>query len=69
MKRIFVRPLFYVIVIGYAIVTIGPFLWSVFTSFKMTPDINTLWVPLERLTFENYENIVLSDEYPFALVF
>ena len=66
MKRIFVRPLFYVIVIGYAVVTIGPFLWSVFTSFKMTPDINTLWVPLERLTLENFENIVLSDEYPFA---
>ncbi len=66
MKRLLVRVLFYTIVIGYAVITVGPFLWSLFTAFKMTPDINTLWVPLDRLTLANFENIVLSDEYPLA---
>lgn len=60
------RLLFYTVVVGYACLTLVPFLWSIFTTLKATPDINKLWVPLSDLTFVNYLNIVFSDQYPFA---
>ncbi|MFC4075670.1 carbohydrate ABC transporter permease [Salinithrix halophila] len=60
------RILFYTVVVGYACLTLGPFLWSIYTTFKTTPDINRLWVPLSDLTIANYVHIILSDQYPFA---
>lgn len=62
-KRTVVRALFYLVAIGYAVLTLIPFAWSLYTSLKMTPDINRLWVPLSRLTLENYKYIVT--QFPF----
>jgi multiple sugar transport system permease protein len=57
------RTLFYTVVIGYAVLTLIPFLWSIYTSLKQTPDIDTLWVSPDRLTFDNFLYIV--ENFPF----
>lgn len=49
--------------IGYAAMTLIPFLWSIYTSLKTTPDMDKLWVPLQHLTFANYSYIV--EKFPF----
>ncbi|MBA4544343.1 MULTISPECIES: carbohydrate ABC transporter permease [Thermoactinomyces] len=59
------RIFLYIIAIGYACITLFPFLWSFFTSLKLTPDTNKWWVPVSRLTMENYTNLIFSHEYPF----
>ncbi|WDC84385.1 hypothetical protein PL321_00680 [Caloramator sp. mosi_1] len=61
-KRI-LRVLFYLLVIGYAIISIGPFLWSVITSLKPTSEINNLAIDLSKLSFKNY--IFLWKKFPF----
>lgn len=58
------RSLFYVAAIGYACVTLFPFLWSLYTSFKTTPDMDVLWVPFSHLTFTNYSYILT--QFPFG---
>jgi multiple sugar transport system permease protein len=45
--------------------TVIPFAWSIYTSFKQTPDVSTLWVPVSRLTLDNYKSLIFSDDYPF----
>lgn len=62
-KRI-LRVLFYLLVIGYAIVSIGPFLWSVITSLKPTSEINNLAIDFSKLSFKNY--VFLWKKFPFA---
>jgi multiple sugar transport system permease protein len=62
MRRLW-KTLFYTVVIGYATLTLIPFLWSIYTSLKTTPDIDKLWVPLSSLTFENYSYILTK--FPF----
>ncbi|MBL0385392.1 carbohydrate ABC transporter permease [Tumebacillus sp. ITR2] len=62
MKKI-LRILFYCVVIGYAVLTLIPFLWSVLTSLKSTPDMDKFWVPVSSLTFENYSYIITK--FPF----
>ncbi|WP_018131202.1 carbohydrate ABC transporter permease [Effusibacillus pohliae] len=57
------RLLFYAVVIGYAVLTLIPFLWSLYTSLKTTPEIDKLWVPFSHLTIENYKYIVT--QFPF----
>ncbi|MFC4769339.1 carbohydrate ABC transporter permease [Effusibacillus consociatus] len=63
MQRQMFRVLFYTVVIGYAFMTLVPFIWSIYTSLKAMPDIDKLWVPLGNLTIENYTYIV--DKFPF----
>ncbi|WP_124727443.1 carbohydrate ABC transporter permease [Staphylospora marina] len=64
-KRIW-KVLLYTVVIGYAALTLFPFLWSVLTSLKATPDVSKVWVPLEKLTLDNYIKLIGSDEYSFS---
>lgn len=57
--------LLYLIAIGYAALTIFPFVWSVLTSLKTTPEVSKMWVPLSHLTLDNYRKLIFSEEYPF----
>ena len=61
------RALLYLVVIGYAVLTLIPFLWSIYTSLKTTPDIDKLWVSLSDLTIQNYTFIVTK--FPFVTWF
>jgi multiple sugar transport system permease protein len=63
-KRVW-KLLLYLVVIGYALLTMFPFVWSVLTSLKTTPEVSKMWVPLSHLTLENYRKLVMSEEYPF----
>lgn len=64
MGRKITRMLFYAVVIGYAAMTLIPFAWSIYTSLKITPDLDKLWVPFSRLTTDNYAYIV--QQFPFV---
>lgn len=57
------RILFYMILIGYSVITLGPFLWSAITSLKPTSEVNSLSINLKDLSFKNY--IFVFQNYPF----
>ncbi|MCX7771846.1 MAG: carbohydrate ABC transporter permease [Clostridia bacterium] len=66
MKRIF-RPLLYVILIAYALVTLYPFLWAVAASFKSLKEITGGGMSLipKNFTFQNYIDLFSgSANYP-----
>ncbi|MBU3180188.1 carbohydrate ABC transporter permease [Clostridium psychrophilum] len=56
--------LFYTLVIGYAVITIGPFIWSFITSLKPTTDVNTLGINFSHLSFKNYAFV--WNNFPFG---
>lgn len=58
-----IRIVFYLILIGYAFITLGPFLWSAITSLKPTSEVNNFSVNIKTLSFKNY--IFVFKNYPF----
>lgn len=58
------RVIFYIIVIGYAVISLGPFIWSIITSLKPTSDMAGFNFNIEHLTFDNYTYI--WSQFPFA---
>lgn len=60
----FSRVLFYIILIGYAVITIGPFVWSIITSLKITSEIDSFGINFSHLTLDNYKMILT--EFPFG---
>lgn len=59
----FIKTLFYAVAIVYAIITLGPFIWSIITSFKPTNDINNLGINVNHFTLSNYKMII--NNFPF----
>ena len=62
MKKV-LRFLFYTVVVGYAVITLGPFIWSIITSLKPTSELNTFAVNIKHLTLDNYKMIITK--FPF----
>jgi len=62
MKKV-LRFLFYILVVGYAVITLGPFIWSIITSLKPTSELNTFAVNIKNLTLDNYKMIIIK--FPF----
>lgn len=58
------RKLLYTVAIVYACITLVPFLWSVYTSFKPTSDVYKLFVPFSHLQAGNYAYIIHN--FPFG---
>ena len=61
-----VRILFYLILILYSVITLGPFLWSFIISLKPSSETNTLSVNLSTLSFKNYKYIF--ENFPFTKI-
>jgi multiple sugar transport system permease protein len=59
-----IRILFYFIVISYAVITLGPFLWSIIISLKPSSEANNFTVKFSELSFKNY--IFIFKNFPFA---
>lgn len=55
--------LFYAIVILYAIISIGPFLWSIITSLKPTSEVANFNINFSTLNFNNY--VYIWKQFPF----
>ncbi|MDI6601727.1 MAG: carbohydrate ABC transporter permease [Thermoanaerobacteraceae bacterium] len=47
----------------YAVITLGPYVWSILTSLKPTSELNSMLVNFSTLTTENYRMIL--SEFPF----
>ncbi|MBU3158752.1 carbohydrate ABC transporter permease [Clostridium frigoris] len=58
-----VRILFYIILISYAVITLGPFIWSFITSLKPTSETDNFTVNFSQLSFKNYGYIFTN--FPF----
>ncbi|GLV13451.1 sn-glycerol-3-phosphate transport system permease protein UgpE [Alicyclobacillus hesperidum] len=54
----------YVVAIAYALVSLLPFLWSLYTSLKPTSEVFQLLVPWKTLTVASYASIL--HDFPFA---
>lgn len=59
-----VKILFYTILIGYAVITLGPFIWSIITSLKPSSEVSNFTVNYKTLSFKNY--IFIFKDFPFA---
>ena len=59
-----VRIVFYLILISYAVITLGPFLWSFIISLKPSSEVNKFTVNFSELSFKNYTFIFKN--FPFA---
>ncbi|WP_274435199.1 carbohydrate ABC transporter permease [Alicyclobacillus sp. ALC3] len=57
------RSWLYGVALLYVFVTLTPFVWSVYTSFKPTSGVYQNWVPLSRLSVHSYTYILT--EFPF----
>ncbi len=65
MKKIKITTiLFYGFAIFYALIALGPFVWSAITSLKPTNEVNQFAVDFSTLSFKNY--IFLWNKFPFA---
>ena len=58
------RTALYVVAILYSIVTLLPFLWSIYTSLKPTDEVFHFWTPLNKLSFQSYSYILKN--FPFG---
>ncbi|MBU3188031.1 carbohydrate ABC transporter permease [Clostridium bowmanii] len=58
------RILFYIILISYAVITLGPFLWSFIISLKPSSEVNKFTVDFSTLSFKNYKFIFAN--FPFS---
>ncbi|KRW90646.1 ABC transporter permease [Alicyclobacillus tengchongensis] len=54
----------YVVAIAYALVSLLPFLWSLYTSLKPTSEVFQLLVPWKTITVASYASIL--HDFPFA---
>lgn len=62
--KIIAKILFYTIATGYAVVTVGPFIWSFLTSLKPTSELGNLGINFKSLSFKNYTDLVAK--FPFG---
>jgi multiple sugar transport system permease protein len=60
----FWKVILYFFAISFAIITLGPFVWSIITSFKPASEVGTFKVNFSTLTLENYS--LIFNEFPFA---
>lgn len=58
------RTVLYTVAVLYACVTLLPFLWSIYTSFKPTSDVYNLFVPFSHLQVQSYVHIIR--DFPFG---
>ncbi|EOD01542.1 carbohydrate ABC transporter permease [Caldisalinibacter kiritimatiensis] len=58
------RIIFYLIIIGYALVALGPYIWTFITSLKPTSEVNNFSIDFSTLTFRNYK--FLWNKFPFG---
>jgi len=58
------RIALYIVAILYSFITLGPFLWSIYTSLKPTDEVFHFWTPLSKLSFKSYSDILTN--FPFA---
>lgn len=58
------KVFFYVAAIAYAVIALGPFLWSLYTSLKPTSQVFNMWAPINQLNFHSYQNILT--QFPFG---
>lgn len=54
---------FYAVALLYAVITLGPFIWSVLTSFKPTSEMLYVGIDFNKLTVENY--LYIFNSFPF----
>ena len=59
----FGRVVFYAVALLYAVITLGPFIWSVLTSFKPTSEMLYVGIDFNKLTVENY--LYIFNSFPF----
>jgi multiple sugar transport system permease protein len=60
----FSRIIFYLIIIGYSLVALGPYIWTFITSLKPTSEINNFSINFSTLSFKNY--VFLWNKFPFG---
>ncbi len=58
------HPLLYAVAILYAVITLLPFVWSVYTSLKPTSQAFNILTPLSMLNFKSYVSIL--HDFPFT---
>lgn len=58
-----IRFFLYTVVIAYAVITLGPFIWSIITSLRPTSEIDSLRINFKHLTLDNYKMII--SQFPF----
>lgn len=58
------KTLLYTVAIVFALGSLVPILWAVYTSLKPTSQVFQTFVPLRQLTFASYKHILL--DFPFA---
>ncbi|TYP57843.1 multiple sugar transport system permease protein [Thermosediminibacter litoriperuensis] len=63
-KKLSPKILLYAVLILYAVITLGPFIWSVITSLKPTSEIDKFAVNISMLTLDNYKMILT--QFPFG---
>lgn len=57
------RILFYLILLLYAVITLGPFIWSIITSLKPSNEVGTMAINFKNLSFKNY--VFIFKNFPF----
>lgn len=62
--KLLFKGLLYIITILFAVITLGPFIWSIITSLKPTNEIGSFTVNLKTLTIKNYT--FLWNKFPFG---
>ncbi|RKD32743.1 carbohydrate ABC transporter permease [Thermohalobacter berrensis] len=60
----FSRIIFYLIIIGYALIALGPYIWTFITSLKPTSEVNNFSIDFSTLSFKNYT--FLWKKFPFG---
>lgn len=63
-KKTFGKRLLYIVLIGYAITTLIPFLWALSSSFKTLEEIisGTMNFIPKQFTLDNYKQIFIEQE-------
>ncbi|UOF92394.1 carbohydrate ABC transporter permease [Fodinisporobacter ferrooxydans] len=54
----------YTVAIFYSILTLIPYVWSIYTSLKPTSEVFHMWTPLSKLSFSSYRYIL--GNFPFG---
>jgi len=70
-NRVFMKTLYWLFLISFAVIVIFPFYWALSSSFKPEYDILSDRFTLfpHRLTFNNYINVFNKEQVPFGLFF
>jgi multiple sugar transport system permease protein len=63
-KENILKILLYIVVIAYAIIALGPFIWSLITSLKPSSEVDNCSINFSHLSFKDYAFI--WNNFPFA---